>query len=127
LALEVRTRRLVQLGFHPAMVVMPPVIHETKQRGDPANPSLYNHKPQFGITLGNRTPDQISHSSHGLKHFVISNPHTHSDALDLGENTLLGASTGVSGNDQAKILERRPETVVVLVSIRPLHLRRNND
>src|SRR5712692_7214691 len=48
---KVDTRRLVEPGLHPAVVIRPPVVHEAQHRGDPANPALGNHKAQLGIPL----------------------------------------------------------------------------
>jgi len=58
LALEVSTGRFMGLRLHPAMAILPPVIHEAQLRGDPSDAAFDDHEAQFRKTLRHGRCDQ---------------------------------------------------------------------
>src|SRR5215471_8682840 len=71
LAIEVGTRFLFELGFHPVAVVRPPMIHEAYQRGNPTNAAFGNDKAQFRVALRHTRPDQLGHAALPGQHLAL--------------------------------------------------------
>src|SRR5271169_3207361 len=68
---EIKAGRLVHPRLHPAPMVLPPMVHEAQQAGDPADAAFDDHEAQPRIALRDRAEDQFTHQPDALADLVV--------------------------------------------------------